>query len=152
MNKNYSNNIYYNNTLDQDILVCRICFRAESDIKDPLISPCKCTGSMSYIHYTCLQKSIKMKETAKSLGEDTIVGKIITWNNFDCEICLSEYPKYIKHKSIIYPIIENNTGFEEYAQIEMKIYDEEKQKAISKGVIFLKLIEDYEISIVSVVI
>ena len=33
---------------------CRICFETESDI-NPLIYPCKCSGSMKYIHEACLK-------------------------------------------------------------------------------------------------
>ena len=29
---------------------CRICYLLNSDIENPLISPCKCSGSMKYIH------------------------------------------------------------------------------------------------------
>ena len=33
---------------------CRICY--EDDSKEPLIVPCSCSGSMKYIHTSCLQK------------------------------------------------------------------------------------------------
>lgn len=42
--------------------ICRICHsKEESD--SPLISPCYCTGSISYVHNSCLQKWIKTSET-----------------------------------------------------------------------------------------
>jgi len=44
---------------------CRICFRSESNIQDPLISPCKCSGSIKYIHFKCLKQCIDTKVTKK---------------------------------------------------------------------------------------
>lgn len=35
---------------------CRICFESEETPENPLISPCKCTGSMRYIHRSCLDE------------------------------------------------------------------------------------------------
>ena len=37
--------------------VCRICLDEEEDISsgNPFITPCKCTGSMKYIHLSCLR-------------------------------------------------------------------------------------------------
>lgn len=38
--------------------VCRICLDEEEDIScgNPFITPCKCTGSMKYIHLKCLRE------------------------------------------------------------------------------------------------
>ena len=33
---------------------CRICHMAASDSEEPLISPCRCSGTMQYIHGSCL--------------------------------------------------------------------------------------------------
>tara|TARA_B100001250_G_scaffold400963_1_gene412226 strand:- start:1035 stop:1535 length:501 start_codon:yes stop_codon:yes gene_type:complete len=41
---------------------CRICFDSTDE---PLISPCKCTGSMQWVHRTCLQKWINIKKDTK---------------------------------------------------------------------------------------
>lgn len=34
--------------------LCRICLSEENNIENPLFSPCKCKGTMKYIHLTCL--------------------------------------------------------------------------------------------------
>jgi hypothetical protein len=39
-----------------DPRTCRICFEAEEDPANPLISPCLCSGSSRYIHRECLQQ------------------------------------------------------------------------------------------------
>ena len=36
-------------------LACRICFGGEDESDNPLFSPCKCAGSMKYIHFKCLR-------------------------------------------------------------------------------------------------
>ena len=35
--------------------MCRICFSDDSEKENPLISPCKCSGSMQYVHLNCLR-------------------------------------------------------------------------------------------------
>ena len=57
-------------------LVCRICFDLESDTK-PLISPCKCSGSMRYIHEECLKIWLLSQDKDLSLSE--------------CDICKSRF-------------------------------------------------------------
>ena len=34
---------------------CRICLAEEEETSNPLISPCKCAGSMRFIHHLCLK-------------------------------------------------------------------------------------------------
>ena len=50
-------------------ICCRICWGSEEDDgKDynPLISPCKCTGTMGSIHLKCLKKWLESKRTMKT--------------------------------------------------------------------------------------
>lgn len=34
---------------------CRICFENMDSVENPLLSLCKCSGSVKYIHYECLK-------------------------------------------------------------------------------------------------
>ncbi|XP_036402111.1 E3 ubiquitin-protein ligase MARCH8 isoform X3 [Megalops cyprinoides] len=45
---------------NQDI--CRIC-HCEGDEDSPLITPCHCTGSLRFVHQSCLQQWIKSSDT-----------------------------------------------------------------------------------------
>ncbi|XP_077053270.1 E3 ubiquitin-protein ligase MARCHF8 isoform X5 [Siphateles boraxobius] len=45
---------------NQDI--CRIC-HCEGDDESPLITPCHCTGSLRFVHQSCLQQWIKSSDT-----------------------------------------------------------------------------------------
>ncbi|XP_031719151.1 chromodomain-helicase-DNA-binding protein Mi-2 homolog isoform X2 [Anarrhichthys ocellatus] len=47
---------------DSDMEVCRIC-HCEGDDECPLIMPCRCTGSLIFVHQTCLNQWIKSSDT-----------------------------------------------------------------------------------------
>lgn len=38
-----------------NMAICKICLLDENDETNPLINPCKCSGSMKYIHMECLK-------------------------------------------------------------------------------------------------
>ncbi|XP_037659604.1 E3 ubiquitin-protein ligase MARCHF8 isoform X2 [Choloepus didactylus] len=42
--------------------VCRIC-HCEGDDESPLITPCRCSGSLHFVHQACLQQWIKSSDT-----------------------------------------------------------------------------------------
>ncbi|XP_029356947.1 E3 ubiquitin-protein ligase MARCH8 [Echeneis naucrates] len=42
--------------------ICRIC-HCEGDDECPLIMPCRCTGSLSFVHQACLNQWIKSSDT-----------------------------------------------------------------------------------------
>jgi len=55
----------------QSAILCRICYN--SDVKEPLLQPCDCSGSMGLIHKTCLEKWLSQS------------------NKNSCEICNYDY-------------------------------------------------------------
>ena len=120
--------------------LCRICYSSESNINNPLISPCKCNGSMQYIHYNCLKQCIEAKIQKK---EDENF-KFLMWNNFECEICKCEYPKYLKYKNNIYPMVNIENNFESYSICDYNLFDDAKKKTFRKGLIIFKINEDYD--------
>lgn len=122
---------------------CRICYSSICDENDPLISPCKCTGSMSYIHYQCLKKCIESKMQKKE--EDCY--KFYTWKSFECEICKAEYPKLIIINHKIYPTVDMDITYDEYAVCDYSLFDDTKKKICRKGIIVFKLTENKEISV-----
>lgn len=71
-----------------DLPVCRICLMEESEIDNPLFAPCKCSGSMRFIHHGCLKTWFGNKRIMK-------VSNIVTtyfWKNLECELCKTAYP------------------------------------------------------------
>eukprot|EP00340_Litonotus_pictus_P004504 CAMPEP_0170523848 /NCGR_PEP_ID=MMETSP0209-20121228/9284_1 /TAXON_ID=665100 ORGANISM="Litonotus pictus, Strain P1" /NCGR_SAMPLE_ID=MMETSP0209 /ASSEMBLY_ACC=CAM_ASM_000301 /LENGTH=659 /DNA_ID=CAMNT_0010812179 /DNA_START=291 /DNA_END=2270 /DNA_ORIENTATION=- len=73
-----------------EIPTCRICF-AVTERMNPLICPCKCTGSVKYVHIECLKTWLKSRTTIKVYKNLTV----ITFKNSSCEIC-----KYIYNERI----------------------------------------------------
>jgi len=54
---------------------CRICLEEDNTFSNPFISPCKCKGSMKYIHRNCLQNWRMANNTAF----------------YECDICKYKY-------------------------------------------------------------
>ncbi|XP_072477652.1 E3 ubiquitin-protein ligase MARCHF1 isoform X2 [Notamacropus eugenii] len=52
----------YDDRCDDDSEVCRIC-HCEGDDESPLITPCRCTGTLRFVHQACLHQWIKSSDT-----------------------------------------------------------------------------------------
>lgn len=67
-------------------MVCRICLEEPEDNEassNPFITPCKCTGSMKYIHLNCVREWLNSKKQ-----EQTIDGvSSYYWEELSCELC-----------------------------------------------------------------
>lgn len=98
---------------------------------------------MGYIHYKCLKQCINVKINKKE-GENFVC---YIWKNFECEICLNEYPKYIKYKNIIYNLVDINIKYDQYMILDYTLYDDNKRKSFRKGIIVVRISDDKEISI-----
>ena len=71
---------------------CRICF-CEGNFEglNPLISPCKCSGSVKYIHLNCLRKWLTCKIITKISATNDIYCYV--FKSLKCEICQSIIPE-----------------------------------------------------------
>ncbi|CAD8145453.1 unnamed protein product [Paramecium octaurelia] len=69
--------------LDPDGCQCRICFQKNATVSNPLFSPCKCIGSMKYVHLHCLQVWIQQSIKVKNQQSSTQY----IWKKMECEIC-----------------------------------------------------------------
>ena len=63
--------------LNQVMALCRVCLEGYKP-KNKLITPCKCNGSIKFVHRKCLLKWIKFR-----------VGDIKT--KYKCEICNTKF-------------------------------------------------------------
>ena len=68
--------------------VCRICLGEENEKNDPLISPCKCAGTMSHIHLECLREWLNSKRSRK----ESAYVKTYCWKALECELCKVRFP------------------------------------------------------------
>ncbi|XP_051234579.1 E3 ubiquitin-protein ligase MARCH7 isoform X2 [Dicentrarchus labrax] len=57
--------------------LCRICQMGEESSTNPLIQPCRCTGSLQYVHQDCIKRWLRSK-----IGSGTNLEAITT-----CELC-----------------------------------------------------------------
>ena len=117
---------------------CRICYLHNSDIENPLVSPCKCSGSMKFIHYKCLKHCIEVN-LSKKIEPNY---KYYYWKNYICEICKEEYPKYIKLKDSLYPLVDLEIGFSAYITCDYALYDDSKKRTSRKGILIIKINEE----------
>ena len=87
---------------------CRICYLNESDSNtNPLIKPCKCAGSMKYIHLKCLLQWLKTKIQIEKLEyTDNPYFTVYSPEQVECELCKSIFPHYIYHKKKLYNLME----------------------------------------------
>lgn len=78
-----SENVKLNFIKDKEYSPCRICLSDAFENEDPLISPCKCTGSLQYIHLRCLKEWLNSKVTTKKCESYSYV----SWEKLECELC-----------------------------------------------------------------
>ena len=131
--KNEKKEIINNNNTEMknsDILnnkpTCRICLCDDYEDDNPLINPCKCNGTMKYLHLDCLRKLIESKVT-KSSNEVTT---IFTFKTLSCDICKSLFPENIKIKKKTFNIINLERPENNYLILEGIIKESTEQKSI----------------------
>lgn len=81
---------------------CRFCWTDEQSEDNPLISACKCTGTMGLVHLDCLRAWQSTKMQTKR-NENLIS---LYWKTFECEICKTAYPFKVKHKDKVFRLVE----------------------------------------------
>lgn len=72
--------------------ICRICLDDQNNKEDPLIHPCKCDGTMKFIHIECLREWLNSKKTFKCNNAVSTY----CWKALECELCKMRFPDKIK--------------------------------------------------------
>ena len=90
-----------NNNINLDnIPKCRICLSEEIDSEtNPLITPCKCIGSIQYVHLICLKQWLESKITFREYNHLNVLVK----KKFQCELCNSPFPDSITIQTNTFP-------------------------------------------------
>ena len=123
---------------------CRHCFQPETNINDPLICPCKCKNSLKYIHYSCLKNIINVKIHKK---HDKYYD-IYFLMSYNCDICLSTFPKYITYKNKNLNLLDIDvSNYKNYILCDMSKYDKENNYIFHIGYIVIKLDENVPLTI-----
>lgn len=105
---------------------CRICLGDEYTELDPLINPCKCSGTMKYLHLNCLRQLIDSK-IQKTVGD---IVTVISFKTLACDICKSLFPENVKIKKRIYTIIDLHRPPNNYMIIEGIVKEAPDMKSI----------------------
>ena len=102
----------FNSKKKDKIKLCRICYMTETNsILNPLIKPCKCSGSMKYIHLKCLLHWLKTKiQVDKSEYIENEYFSLYSSEKVECELCKHIFPHYIRHKKKLYNLLELETN------------------------------------------
>eukprot|EP00742_Colponemidia_sp_Colp-10_P000398 GILJ01000436.1.p1 GENE.GILJ01000436.1~~GILJ01000436.1.p1 ORF type:complete len:419 (-),score=28.51 GILJ01000436.1:210-1466(-) len=71
---------------------CRICLCDNDDLENPLISPCRCKGTMKGVHLQCLRSWVEGRLNLNN----TEPNFSFFWRALDCELCKVPYPTYVE--------------------------------------------------------
>jgi len=75
---------------------CRICFMDTYSEDNPLITPCKCRGSIQFVHLACLRSWIRGRMNIPSSSEGSNFStRSFFYKPLPCELCKAVYPTYI---------------------------------------------------------
>lgn len=72
---------------------CRICYLELSE-DDPLLSVCKCLGSVRYIHFSCLQSWAISRSSTKHIDDFLTTIKFRLY----CELCKTSIPSKLVYR------------------------------------------------------
>ena len=112
---NSNTNKHSSCTLIKDKPTCRICLSDDyDDNSNPLINPCKCAGTMKYLHLECLRQLVKSKVQTTVHERVTV----LTFKTLECDICKSPFPEHVKVKHTTYTVIDLNRPHTNYVIIE----------------------------------
>lgn len=109
-------------------ILCRVCYCDDGDNDGPLIQPCSCSGTMKYIHLTCLQKWLKSKIIPKNSSNDNCLA--FSLKQIECELCKSLLPDYIKHQEKFYEIWDFKPEFKSYIIFETMLTEKNTTRGI----------------------
>jgi hypothetical protein len=107
-------------------LPCRICLSEVFAQDNPLISPCKCTGTMKFIHLKCLQLCLKSKIATKS--NDSVIS--FTWKTLSCDLCKKSYPHHFRVSGKVVQLIDFPTPPEKFIILETLCKEKGSSKVI----------------------
>lgn len=110
--------------------ICRICYGEEeqNDIDNFLVQPCKCSGSLKYIHLNCLKHWLNTKSCAKMESNENY--SIFLVKQVECEICKAKFPDYLKLNDKLYEILDFKSEFENYCTLESLTIDKNNTRCI----------------------
>jgi hypothetical protein len=102
------------NIPDDQLKRCRFCWSTHADPENPLFTSCRCSGSVGYIHYTCLRSWLDVKKQFKVSPNFSS----FYWKSFECEICKKAYPLQIRSENRTYNLVDYERPEGDYLVLE----------------------------------
>ena len=125
--ENNKDNSSKNNKIKKKNLICRICYMEEEDgFEDPLVQPCKCSGSLKYIHLKCLKHWIFTRSCMKV--ESNEYCSVFVFKEVECEICKTKLPDFVSHFGKLHSLLDFSEEFKNYLILETLTLDDEDNK------------------------
>jgi len=81
---------------------CRFCRSEKNSSENPLISICKCSGSVKFVHAECIKAWFQAKTTVKTSPNVTT----FAIKNLECELCKTKLPLTIEKNGNLIKLIE----------------------------------------------
>ena len=107
---------------------CRICYNDDETDDNPLVQPCICSGSMKYIHLSCLKTWINTSVNIKL--ESTEYCNIYAYKPAECELCKTKFPDFVRHKNRLYEVLDFYNDFSSFLIFECLTADKTQNKYI----------------------
>jgi hypothetical protein len=93
---------------------CRVCYSESYTMEDPLVSICKCAGSLQFLHISCLRFWIASRVEVRERGPV----RSYEWKRLECELCKSPYPVKVQLDSYTYELVSFPRPHEHYIVLE----------------------------------
>lgn len=93
---------------------CRICAGSESAPDNPLISPCKCAGTIKLVHIKCMQTW----HQSKTSRECTANSALYTIHKLQCELCNTTLPLALNCAGKTHELVTIERPKSEYIMLE----------------------------------
>ena len=128
INKNQRVKLNFNSKkINSTEKLCRICYGEENDPKEnPIIQPCRCSGSCKYIHLKCLKHWIMTKSCAKI--DESEFCCVYIFSETECELCKAKLPDLVLHNNKLYSLLDFSNDFKNYLILECLTLDKENNK------------------------
>lgn len=95
-------------------MTCRICYERQVRRENPLLSPCKCDGTVKYLHLNCLKMWIKSKVTTRQTDSSITY----QWKTIECDICKMELPLTLDTKTTSVSLFQHDKPSVPYIVLE----------------------------------
>eukprot|EP00826_Nyctotherus_ovalis_P054623 TRINITY_DN7168_c0_g1_i11.p1 TRINITY_DN7168_c0_g1~~TRINITY_DN7168_c0_g1_i11.p1 ORF type:complete len:309 (-),score=21.17 TRINITY_DN7168_c0_g1_i11:370-1296(-) len=100
---------------------CRICLRSENTEEEQIVcSPCKCLGSVRYVHLNCLRRWLKNQ----LIERENEYFHSYSWQELNCDICHAPYPSTLHshHRHNSMPCRKRSSDLR-YANARKRLHD-----------------------------